>query len=49
MSHKRFPLVVLRLVLAGLAPGLYPQAKRAAGKMPQIDVETLCHPGYAES
>jgi Peptidase family M1 domain len=39
MSHKRLPLVLLAVVLGGLAPGLYPQAKRAPGKMPQIDVE----------
>src|SRR5262245_63846976 len=39
MSHMRLPLVVLAVVVAGLAPGLYPQAKRAAGKAPQIDVD----------
>ena len=39
MNHNRLPLVVLSFVLASLAPELFPQARRAAAKMPEIDVE----------
>src|SRR5688572_8182017 len=39
MNRNRLPLVVLSFVLASLAPELFPQARRAAAKMPEIDVE----------